>query len=89
MPALQFIHSSMSAHDVFFVQSRPAHEFPEHALQENIGPGTYTMLAHQLHWCGCMIGSAAAIMNWRPTGQAALKTLRCRFFSEPSADPTD
>jgi len=59
----------MSAHDVFFVQSRPAHEFPEHALQENIGPGTYTMLAHQLHWCGCMIGSAVAIMNGRPLGR--------------------
>ena len=79
----------MSAHDVFFVQSRPAHEFPEHALQENIGPGhihnartpTALVWMHD-RLSGCNHERAS-------TGQAALKTLRCRFLSQPSADPTD
>ena len=40
-------------------------------MHENIGPGTYRMLEHQLHWCECMIGSSLAVMNWRPAGRLA------------------
>ena len=45
-------------------------------MQENIGPGTYTVLLHQEHWCGCMMGSSVVIMNWRPGGRP-----HCRHLS--------
>lgn len=54
-------------------------ELSEHALQANIGPGTYNTLEHHVQRCGWMIGSAVGIMNSRPGGRP-----HCRHLGEDS-----